>query len=213
MVSEKYSVVNFAGDKLDRCTFNVGDVVSFVGGKADMGGKTAQTRTAITGEFEIREYNGKLYASKAIADLVTVPEINENQLMFKTHATMAGKVKDIAAKMATGAHVQLKTFGGDQIVVDGEKIGKFDCQDAGGPLSKLYGKAEGIVEFATVGQSRGNNGLGRKVLIVVLNNAISAEVTEADIAEEKRFKAEAKAAAKEVSKLNGVRFLSGSTDF
>ena len=125
---------------------------------------------------------------------------------YQTALIKKGWHEQIADRLA-------ETFGGDQIVVDGEKIGKFDCQDAGGPLSKLYGKAEGIVEFATVGQSRGVDGRGNKVLIVVLNNAINSEVTEADIAEEKRFKAEAKAAAKEATKLNGVRYLSGSTDF
>lgn len=213
MVITKYADLDFAGERLTKCTFKPGERIHFVGGIANQDGGIAISRSNITGEYEISEHNGKLYASCKLSELVKIPAINELQLMFKTHYTMALQVNDIAASITAGDLVKLQAYKGDAITINGVRVGKFDCQDSGGPLSKLYNNAEGIVKFATIGESRGATGRKNKVLIVVLDHAKDFVVSDRELIEAKKEQLEIRRKQRENLASRRIGLVAGSNDY
>ena len=199
LVATKYAEIDFAGEKLGKCDFEVGEVISFAGGIANSVGKMAVSKSAISGEFEIREYNGKKYATKKIVDLVKVPEVNMDQIIFRTASNKNISVTDVANLskiLVAGKNVELRAFDGDSIIVDGEKVGKFNCLP-GGVMSKAFRRVSGTIERASVGNSVGNDGKLYNVMIAVINKAEEMEVTKAEIAAAAKAEAKARIVARE----------------
>lgn len=211
MTVVKHAEIDFAGEKLDKCDFEVGEMVEFIGGLANVAGKLAVTKSSITGTFEIREYNDKLYAAKNIIDLVSIPEINTKQVVIKTKALIAGQAREVSSKIMSGTTIQLKAYNGDEVVVDGVAVCGYVCGDRkGGKLTQMYKNAKGVVEHAVAGRTRGNDGKQYNIMIIVLNDAIIEEPTQAEIIAEDTANAIAKVTAKRSEYGNGINFLSGS---
>lgn len=209
MILAHFAEIDFAGEKLVKCTFEAGEVVEFVGGTANVDGKIAVTKTNLTGEFEIREHNGHKFAVKQIAELVSIPAIDESVTMVKTKNLSITAMKEVTAKVTSGKAVKLQTIGGDNIVVDGEAACKFCCNDnklKNKILSKMYRGATGTVERLVAGSSRGNDGKQHHVAIMVLRDTVVVAPTEAEIAAAQKATALARVAANKVSFGAGVRF-------
>ena len=202
MVLAHFAEIDFAGEKLIKCTFEAGSVVTFVGGTANVDGKIAVTKTDLTGEFEIREHNGRMFAAKQIAELVNIPAIDESVTMVKTKNLSITAMKEVTAKVTSGKAVKLQTVGGDNIVVDGEAACKFCCNDnklKNKILSKMYRGATGTVERLVAGSSRGNDGKQHHVAIMVLRDTVVVAPTEAEVAAATKAAAEARVIAREAA--------------
>ena len=200
MVITHFAEIDFAGEKLVKCDFEAGSVVTFVGGTANEKGKLAVTKSALTGEFEIRKHNGHMFAVKQIAELVSIPAVDESVTMVKTKNLSIATMKEVTAKVTSGKEVRLQTIGGDNIMVDGEAACKFCCNDnelKNKILSKMYRGATGTVERLVAGSSRGNDGKQHHVAIMVLRNAIVVAPTEAEIAAAAKAEAKARIVARE----------------
>ena len=209
MIITHFAEIDFAGEKLVKCDFEAGSVVTFVGGTANEKGKLAVTKSAMTGEFEIRKHNGHMFAVKQIAELVSIPAVDESVTMVKTKNLSITTMKEVTAKVTSGKEVRLQTIGGDNIMVDGEAACKFCCNDnklKNKILSKMYRGATGTVERLVAGSSRGNDGKQHHVAIMVLRDTVVVAPTEAEIAAAQKATALARVAANKVSFGAGVRF-------
>jgi hypothetical protein len=209
-VVEKFAEVNFAGEKLDRCDFELGESVPFIGGIASVDGKLALTKGNLTGEFVIREHNGSKYASKLISELVVVPAIDETKCVFKT-SWRNNNVQEIAKQVTGGAVVKLSQQK-DSIFVEDKYVGQFDCQDHGNqPMSAMYRDMQGIVKRAVMGETTGiNNKRTNKVLIVVLQDMAAAVLSDDTLKQAKEVEAQERA-TKKASFKSKIKFITNTT--
>lgn len=177
--------INFAGEKLDRCDFETGEIVSFIGGLANVKGKLARTKANLTGEFTIREYASKMFATKLITELVPVPATNTSTILFKTHASEAKNARTIIEKLNTGDVITLKPFQNNAVMLEGEQVCKFHCA-SNKAMANMYRNAQGVVKQVICGGTVGNNKNLRSVVIVVIENTVNLEVTEAELTASKK---------------------------
>ena len=167
-VTKAFGTIDFAGERLDKCDFAAGEEVIFVGGLAADGKRIARTKAGITGEFMIREYNGSLYASKLIENMVQVPVIDRKSFVVKTHSSEANNVERIMNTLKSGTVVNLDSFdfGGNTIVVNDRKVAKYSCQ--GIAETKAYGFTQGIVKECVAGETKTKSGKIAKVLVITI---------------------------------------------
>lgn len=218
MILAHFAEINFAGEKLVKCTFEAGEVVTFVGGTANADGKIAVTKTNLTGEFEIREHNGHKFAVKQITELISIPEIDESVTLVKTKNLTSQQFKEVSAKIVSGKTIKLTAVGGNFVVVDGNNACRFCCEDnalKNKAMSKMYKGATGIVERFVAGSSKDNEGVEHKLAILVLRDVSLVVPTEEEVAAAQKAEALARIAAKEETKVfgAGIDFGNGDTAF
>lgn len=184
-MKEDEGTPQWSEDKLLHCDFEEGDTVKFVAGKAVKDNKKAYAAVPLCGEFVIRKNkHGKLVASQKIVDIVKVPDIEEDKLIFITKPG-GGKdnytsnhlqevTKDI---MAPDARVTLVPYIKgqnihDAIVVNGVVVGSFRTSYgvAGKPVSpkivtNMYLYKEGIVDHVIVSDQ--GNGVGQVAVVTL----------------------------------------------
>lgn len=161
MVNERYSEINWAGEKLFISkNVNEGDILNFVSGQASgKDGVLAVTTEELNGSFEIKSHDGKLYASKPVADFINEPEVNESEVMFRVKPSR-NFCEDTLKKLKPGAKITLTANpkDGDSIFADGEFVAKLDCPDSGGAFTKLYNKADGTLKTLSIGKINTRDG-------------------------------------------------------
>ena len=159
------SVPKYTEDALEKCIgYEDGDVAEFVFGEADdENGRAVAVDPTLDGQYIIRKNeNGRMVASRKIADLVEVPEGDASKLTFITKiASKNGVSKDLDSVIKPGVEVQLVPFNKqyglhDAVLVDGEEVFKFRCDEGekrgnSAFISKHYGNAVGVVSSAIVG--------------------------------------------------------------
>lgn len=181
-------------DKLMFCTFQEGDVVTFIAGMAaEEDGKEAVADVPLEGTFTIRRNKkGNLVASQLIQDNVRIPDIKDNCLVFVTKPGggkdwYTSKNLDIVTQDMTkkGAKVTLVPYVKDKdihdaIVVNNEVIGSFRCSYAisGKPvnseaLNKMYMCKQGTVDHIITANQGDIVG---QVAIVTLKDVVTVEV-------------------------------------
>ena len=177
----------FSEDKLIRCDFEEGDIVTFQAGKAVKEDKKAYAIVPLCGDFIIRRNkHNKLVASQKIVDIIKEPVVKEDKLLFitkpgggkdsYTSKHLAEVTKDM---MAQGVRVTLVPYirgqnVHDAIVVNGVIVGSFrtSYSVAGKPVSpkivtNMYLYKEGVVDHVIVSDQGGGVG---QVAIVVLKD-------------------------------------------
>jgi hypothetical protein len=102
MLLEDYAEVDFAGEKLivNKGVIE-GDVVEFKHGISEL----CMIEADINGEFEIRMFNDKLYASKLIKDLVTVPSIEDVAPIKLKDSSIMGREDEVKTLLADSNEV------------------------------------------------------------------------------------------------------------
>ena len=177
----------YSEDKLLRCDFDEGDIVTFMAGKAVKEYKKAYAAVPLCGEFIIRKNkHGKLVASQKITDIVKTPAVDADKLIFITKPG-GGKdnytsthLQDITKTiMAPGVRVILVPYIKgqdihDAIVVNGVVIGSFRCSYGtnGRPVSpkivtNMYLYKEGIADHVIVSNQGSSVG---QVAVITLHD-------------------------------------------
>lgn len=187
------NVPQYTEDRLVYCDFDEGDKVTFHAGKSVVGNMKAYAAIPLEGEFIIRKNaKGKLVASQSLHDVVKMPEVKDDELIF---VTKPGGGKDsytsnnlstvTKAMMANGAKVTLVPYVKgkdihDAIVINNTVIGSFRCSFAIGgkainseAITKMYLYKQGTVKHIIVSDQ--GNGLGQ-IAIVILKNVKTVNI-------------------------------------
>lgn len=193
IMADDENTIQYTEDKLLRCDFEEGDIVSFTAGKGtDDNGRIAYAAVPLEGEFLIRKSkNGKLVASQKISDNIIAPAVEENTLMFitkpgggkdpwtSTHLTEITKlITEEGAKVTLVPFIKGKDIH-DAIVVNGCVIGSFRCSYAIGgkpvnpeAVTNMYKYKQGTVQKIMTSQQNGTVG---QVAIVLMKDVKTVE--------------------------------------
>lgn len=102
MIDAHFSEVKFAGEELIiGKTYKEGDIVSFKHGVAEHDVVAAD----LNGEYEIKELNGRLYATKMIADLITIPEAEDVAPVRLKESSIKGRVDEVMELLSNAEEV------------------------------------------------------------------------------------------------------------
>lgn len=190
----------FSEDKLVFCDFEEGETVKFVAGKAVNNDKKAYATVPLCGDFIIRRNKyGKLVASKKIVDLIEIPDIKEDRLIFVTKpgggkdAYTSSNLSTITKEMLKeGTKVTLVPYikgkdVHDAIVINNTIVGSFRCSYgiAGKPISpkivtNMYLYKEGVIDHIIVSDQGGGVG---EIAVVTLKDVQTVPIP--DIKENK----------------------------
>lgn len=177
----------FSEDRLISCDFEEGETVKFVAGKAVSGDKKAYAAVPLFGDFIIRKNKyDKFVASKRIVDLVEIPDIKEDRLIFVTKpgggkdAYTSNNLSTITKEMLKeGTRVTLVPYVKgkdvhDAIVINNTIVGSFRCSYgiAGKPISpkivtNMYLYKEGVVDHIIISDQ--GSGVG-EIAVVTLKD-------------------------------------------
>lgn len=92
MLVQDFAEIDFAGQKLiANKGYVAGDMVEFKHGIAEQ----ALVEANINGVFEIKEFNGSMYATKQIVDLVTIPAISNVAPVKLKDSSIKGREKEV----------------------------------------------------------------------------------------------------------------------
>jgi len=193
IMADDENTVQYTEDKLVRCDFNEGDIVSFAAGKGtNDSGKIAYATVPLEGEFLIRKNkNGKLVASQKISDNIVAPAIEENTLLFitkpgggkdpwtSTHlAEITKLMTEEGAKVTLVPFIKGKDIH-DAIVINGCVVGSFRCSYAIGgkpvnpeAVTNMYKYKQGTVYKVMTSQQ--NDTVGQ-VAIVLMKDVKTVE--------------------------------------
>lgn len=161
-ITKHFAKVNFCGERLVYNEFYVdGDVITLTNGMSEYAATTAD----ITGEFVVREFNGKFYATKLIEDVVDVKDTGKDSLVRISDADEATMAK-VASALNSAGHVELRaqsvknmdgTFTHEYGVynAEGTKLAGLDAQGSfanvvNGKSGKIKNLICGVTEYNNV---------------------------------------------------------------
>jgi len=161
-ITKHFAKVNFCGEKLVYNEFYVdGDVITLTNGMSEYAATTAD----ISGEFVVREFNGKFYATKLIEDVVNTKDTGKDALVRISDADEATMAK-VASALNNAGHVELRaqsvknmdgTFTHEYGVynAEGTKLAGLDAQGSfanvvNGKSGKIANLICGVTEFNNV---------------------------------------------------------------
>lgn len=102
MINSDFAEVTFAGEPLlVGNTYKAGDMVAFTHGIAANDVVAAD----LNGVFEIKEFDGRLYATKEIVDLVTIPEPEMVAPIKLKDSSIDGRVDEVMSLLSNSAEV------------------------------------------------------------------------------------------------------------
>jgi hypothetical protein len=161
LIAEGYAEIDFAGYELiANKGYEVGEMVTFEHGIADK----AIIAEDVTDTLEIREYDGHLYASKLIKDIITIPETNGNICVRLNNYTMNHE-EEVAVKLANAKEVLVNAWGVNYwIVADGEKIARVDGR--GNAFKQLINGATLSNPVVEINNVINNKGVPVKVVLL-----------------------------------------------
>lgn len=116
MLIEDFAEIDFAGQELiANKVYKSGDMVAFTHGIAEH----ALVEADINGTFEIKEFNGKLYATQKIADMVTIPSAENVAPVKLKQASIKGREREVVEQLDAAKQVFVTA---NTSVVAGKKV-------------------------------------------------------------------------------------------
>lgn len=191
MIDADFSEVKFAGEELIvGKTYNDGDVVTFKHGVAEKDLVAAD----LNGEYVIREFNGRKYATQMIADLISIPEAEEVAPVRLKESSIKGRVDEVMEELSNTEEVLVRARTireGSKLVndyalyvtKDGVAVKVAEIDTEGGLYNKTIDGAKAKVMRISRNVVNTNRNEKKESLIVVLKDLEIVDINEDSIYE------------------------------